>query len=704
MLFSCGTVARTGDKVVAPRRSTNVFGCCQDITRSSRSDTVRVVARYGTCCNVEKAVTLPIHTEQMARPASRFDVDSEAVVCEASGVGKSRLNARAKIQVEVARASGLPNRTSIGSEGMFAELRVTSGDPIEAFRMQDLRKRNAKSLEAKTVFKARTKTIRGSVDLNWREKFVFDMPSGDSTDDLFLYFRLWRSDAVSKEDCFGHVAIALWEALADVNKLNFGWRALLRQCDRTQDRLALLQEYHGQSSSAAPHQIKTFGRNENDDSSRTELFILAKLLPERAEAQERSHMGVPMAKGTNSGNGIALLHASERAHFESELARAAFEGQITECLYMLRLGVAVNARSTDGPFQQCAPLHIACLRGHRDLAMALVDVFHASLVQLAPGGLSVAMCACKARDEVLAQWLIVEGCPADLRDDGGCSALHHSAAQALPQLTAWLLIKLRMDPTDTAIDGATPLASAVSSAHPSAALVAQQLLEAKASANDADRSGCSPLHVACEAANEGCVQILLGFGGARVDVTNAKGETPALLAKLAGIQGDTLQQLMPYSELDCEERVGETAAEAERRELRARKAEVSEVSWRNWRSLHPSRSVPGSFLDCNRGVGHLSPGPSARRRTWDDEEFVASAASARTEHSIESMPIWVGKAHSMGHSPGRAQSVGRLHRLKSWATSLTRQRPKSASPRGGKLDSSTKFESIPSRPPGKRRG
>ena len=43
------------------------------------------------------------------------------------------------------------------------------------------------------------------------------------------------------------------------------------------------------------------------------------------------------------------------------------------------------------------------------MAMALVDVFGASLVSMAPGGRSCAMCACEARAEELAEWLISEG-------------------------------------------------------------------------------------------------------------------------------------------------------------------------------------------------------------------------------------------------------------------------------------------------------
>ena len=43
------------------------------------------------------------------------------------------------------------------------------------------------------------------------------------------------------------------------------------------------------------------------------------------------------------------------------------------------------------------------------MAMALVDVFGASLVAPAPFGRSCAMCACEARAEELAEWLISEG-------------------------------------------------------------------------------------------------------------------------------------------------------------------------------------------------------------------------------------------------------------------------------------------------------
>jgi len=145
---------------------------------------------------------------------------------------------------------------------------------------------------------------------------------------------------------------------------------------------------------------------------------------------------------------------------EKELLLSVAEGRVPACFRLLSSGAAsVNACAREGDFKDCTPLHIACLKGHRDLVMALVDIFQASLVLLAPGGRSAAMCACEAGDEALAEWLIKEGVPADPRDDAQRTVLFYAAKHAMPKLTAWLLEKQNLPPGDKASDGSTPLAA-----------------------------------------------------------------------------------------------------------------------------------------------------------------------------------------------------------------------------------------------------
>merc|ERR1712216_312298 len=136
-----------------------------------------------------------------------------------------------------------------------------------------------------------------------------------------------------------------------------------------------------------------------------------------------------------------------------------------------------NGTVASGPFKGCSPLHIACLKRFPELAMTLVDIFSASLVQRAPGGRSAAMCACEGPDEALAEWLIVEGVPVDLRDDAGRTVLHYAAKAALPQLVGWLVGKQKQTPGERATDGSTPLMSTASSHVEANVVVVQQLLD-----------------------------------------------------------------------------------------------------------------------------------------------------------------------------------------------------------------------------------
>eukprot|EP00933_Yihiella_yeosuensis_P082680 TRINITY_DN96648_c0_g1_i1.p1 TRINITY_DN96648_c0_g1~~TRINITY_DN96648_c0_g1_i1.p1 ORF type:complete len:348 (-),score=78.71 TRINITY_DN96648_c0_g1_i1:30-1034(-) len=236
--------------------------------------------------------------------------------------------------------------------------------------------------------------------------------------------------------------------------------------------------------------------------------------------------------------------------------------------------------------------------------MALVDVFKASLVLLAPGGRSAAMCACEGRSEHLAEWLIAEGVPADVCDDRGRSVLFYAAQASLPQLTSWLLGKQKLQASDTCYNGSTPLALAVSTMHPSAVVVAQQLLEAGARANVADFSGRVPLHEACDAGNDRCVRLLLGLGksAAACSAVDKKGQTAFSLGRKAGLPDATLQRLSASGSNASAEATAaasqsvpdETPAapDFEKRELRARKAAVSDEvhgSWSTWRQMRPRR-------------------------------------------------------------------------------------------------------------------
>jgi len=321
--------------------------------------------------------------------------------------------------------------------------------------------------------------------------------------------------------------------------------------------------------------------------------------------------------------------------------------------------------------------------------MALVDVFDSSLVQTAPGGLSAAMCACEAGDAGLAEWLVNEGLPADLRDEAGRTVLFYAAQAALPQFTSWLIGKQRLSASARARDGSTALASAVSSKATGSSTVVQQLLEAAASANKADKAGWTPLHAACQAGDERCVRLLLGAGKAKADLVDAKGRTAADVARASSMSKATVEKLFGGH---AAEGPSETPEEAEKRELREKKtAHREETNWRTWRYMHPRRGG-SAWYDDGGGVSgpsakaaglspkaaSLSPSPRPSGDGGGDSyrfgALPASAGSARGAVSHDEIPLYFGRAASPSPSAGAAASggPGRLSRLKSWATGFRR--------------------------------
>eukprot|EP00811_Abedinium_folium_P015458 NODE_24416_length_626_cov_1.254509.p1 GENE.NODE_24416_length_626_cov_1.254509~~NODE_24416_length_626_cov_1.254509.p1 ORF type:complete len:200 (-),score=66.11 NODE_24416_length_626_cov_1.254509:27-566(-) len=160
---------------------------------------------------------------------------------------------------------------------------------------------------------------------------------------------------------------------------------------------------------------------------------------------------------------------------ESLPSSAAMKGAVPIVRRLLDRRASVNARKASGEPQGFTALHVACFRGHADLAMVLVDVFDASLVLPAPGGRSPAMLACEAGHEHLSEWLIGEGVPGDLRDDVGCTVLFYASKAGLPQHVSWLISTQRLDAAEAAKDGSTPLQWAASSTLKAAPAVMQKL-------------------------------------------------------------------------------------------------------------------------------------------------------------------------------------------------------------------------------------
>merc|ERR1712054_623044 len=101
---------------------------------------------------------------------------------------------------------------------------------------------DSKAIDARTIFKAKSKTIRGSLTPVWDDSWSFDVPNSETTGDLFLYFRVYDYDVVKSDDFMAHASVRLMEALVASRVLTSGWRALLRSCPSICDRLDLLKD------------------------------------------------------------------------------------------------------------------------------------------------------------------------------------------------------------------------------------------------------------------------------------------------------------------------------------------------------------------------------------------------------------------------------------------------------------------------------
>lgn len=658
MFLQCGSVSFAEERAIVAKSSRSALGNIQQ-------------ALDDTCCSVQRSADdRAVLRERVARPAALKEAPP-ALPAELLGSGEEREPGPEeepgegdpiKVRVLVVKAVGLPQAEDRNS---YVEMRLVSGDPFEQDQQGGQKKRKGKSRNEKVVFKAATQVIRNSLEPAWEESFVFEVPASDTTADLCLHFRVYDRGVISQDDCIGHVSLSLFEALQWSKQLNAGWHALLRSSTSVADRLGLLRDERLPTAppyrcglKPAPTQEKSY------DLAKAALFL-------HAEQTKPLRGGGSPVQRTRRNVGRPLLSGSEQHVLRGQLVQAAADGSTPRCRRLLDRGMSADTCALDGPFVGCAILHIACLKGHRDLAMALVDVFGASLLQLAPGGRSAPMCACEAGSEALVEWLITEGVPADLRDSTGRTILFHAVRWAMPELTARLLSKRWCSHGDRAKDGSTALMEAASSGLPEAATAVRHLLEAKASANIVDHAGRSPLHAACKAGDENVIKLMLGMGAAKANVADKTGQTPADLARMSGLPEATVRKLAragpPESSGSPDANSSRTRTAEEMRggqQLRARQSDPDE--WRTWRALHPRRG-PGA--DRGAGVGELAGDlTSGILAPALDEGFFLVGLDLGSG----GMEAAASEGQGGGNSSKPSQNRGRLGRLKGWLPGMPR--------------------------------
>eukprot|EP00747_Dinoflagellata_sp_TGD_P085865 gnl/TRDRNA2_/TRDRNA2_163044_c0_seq1.p1 gnl/TRDRNA2_/TRDRNA2_163044_c0~~gnl/TRDRNA2_/TRDRNA2_163044_c0_seq1.p1 ORF type:complete len:720 (+),score=166.21 gnl/TRDRNA2_/TRDRNA2_163044_c0_seq1:52-2211(+) len=687
-MFACTSISVAGKKHKGkqPTAADHLI----DVTAA----TVRVAARVTDpvlpqCCRVEKAEVEVVKGMDISRPpgpAERFadkpsmpgapvsDADRKKAIKGAKNQAKEEPTA--KVCVLIQNATGLPKADFMGTADPYVEVRCVFGDPLKPsdFPSKAIKKQKSKALDAKTVFMARTEAQRGTLTPTWNQRFTFEVPIGETEGEMHLYFRVFDYDLVGDDDFLGHCSVTLVDALMSSKELSGGFRGLLRCCPAAADKLETLSDGRLMSRPPVSYKLQPVtGQETTFDLSAAEIFIDVDL-PDKIALR-------PNSSNYDGDRSDRPLSSEEIEGLEKDFLRALVGGVVPLARRALSRGAPVNACMGAGEFKGCSALHIACLKGMADFAMALVDVYDASLVQPAPGGRSSAMCACEAGEEALAEWLVQEGVPVDLRDSVGRTVLFYSAKAALPQLTAWLVGKQRQAPNSRAMNGSTPLFSAVAGGLPASAAVAQQLLEAKANANIIDADGQSPLHAACQVGDTNCVKLLLDRGKARADLVDKEGRMPLDLVKPSALPKPMMERLenLTGDEAAGGQKRGETASAYEKREARARKNEISSQSdWRTWRVNRP-RAFPN---DSGAGIGDFSGEASSPEIVWNAGDTRNDSAlddlTPRSWASLNALgkdkvPLFVGQAKAGGGADVAktdAEKTGRLSRLKTWATSL----------------------------------
>lgn len=722
----CSAIARPPGRLQGARRQTGGFwfGGCGEVIRPAHAATVRVNARLG-CCGVHKAEVAERTKDPILRPeVAKIFENEDGQVSRMAEDGIDGTKAGVCIRVSVARAVGLPKADFLGLADPYVELRGIAGNPLDSneFKPQEVRKHKSKAIQAKTMFEGKTAVVRGSLAPSWEESFDFQLPNAEALDGLHLYFRVYDYDQIKSDDCLGHISINLLDALVSCKELSVGWRSLLTQTPQLCDRIQFLRDAGLPSQTRPLHIQPLHGQETTYDLREAQLFIAVDVVqPTHSAGVRTSDMGRlprprPPAYVQHTRASAQAPASAAAQQLSSELIKAAEEGDVPAVFRAIRVGgTDVNSSVADGEFPGCTPLHIACLKGHSDLAQVLVELLGASLVQSAPGGRSPAMCACQAGDAALAEWLIREGVPADLRDDQGGTVLWYAAKAALPSLTSWLVAKQRLQVDYQTKGGSTPLTAAVTSGAASSASVVQLLLGARADANRVNGDGNAPLHLACEAGEEQCVRVLLGFGGAKASALDGQGRTTAELAKAASLPKALVARLSNTITKEAKEAVvdgsegtqqqlGESAEEARKRELREHRAKLSDENspWQAWRAMHP-RPGPRLLPDSGAGVGDISSISKAVEVDADADNFEDLFASPTGDWKIgkffDEVPEVIGldKGHSNPPTGSVVKRPGRIGRLKGWAISGIRRRRQGNPGPPERQDSWSSLGSLPSR-------
>ena len=104
------------------------------------------------------------------------------------------------------RAEGLPQADFMGTADPYVEILLMSCDPLQ-MEVKTSEIKDLRGLSDKTLFKATSRIIRGSLAPEWQESFYFSIPQG--CEDSTLYLRVLDYDLMISDDFLGHCSIGV---------------------------------------------------------------------------------------------------------------------------------------------------------------------------------------------------------------------------------------------------------------------------------------------------------------------------------------------------------------------------------------------------------------------------------------------------------------------------------------------------------------
>ncbi len=277
---------------------------------------------------------------------------------------------------------------------------------------------------------------------------------------------------------------------------------------------------------------------------------------------------------------------------KSNLHAAALEGDIDECVQLIREGADVNSQDTSG----ANPLHAAAVKGHKDVCELLLSN-GADVNAQSNAGYTPLRAAAQVGHEDVCELLIESGADVNAQENSGAIPLH-IAAQEGHEDVCELLVSKGADVNARENKGATPLHFAAARGHID---VCELLLSKDADVNARGRGrSLTPLHIAASKGHEDVCELLVSKG-AIVNAQDKNGATPLELAIVRERMG-TCEFLVNKGALASDEKVKLLSQKGRRRGKRLAKIVLERLKSGDGRLLNVSGNQEDTMQKADDGV------------------------------------------------------------------------------------------------------